>query len=109
MQDVCNFYNDTGSQLCHDKPGNGMSACRGNDKSAIGACPEKFPIYDSRPLLNRCIPLATVEKAKKLSHTFYEFLNSWDGIEQILADLYKTWKHILVLSLISFGKFQRQS
>lgn len=27
MNDICKFYKETGSQLCHDKPGNNLSAC----------------------------------------------------------------------------------
>lgn len=104
MNDLCDFYRETGSQLCHDKPGYGLSFCNPDNRNATGTCPEKFPIFDSKPLLNRCIPNPTIEKAKKIAHTFYTFLNS-DGIEQIFADLYKTWKEILVLSLISFGMY----
>lgn len=103
MQDVCNFYIETNSQLCHDKFENGMSICSDNSKNATGICPKNFPIYESRPLLNRCIPKSISEKGKNLAHNLYELLNSWDFLKQALADLYKTWREILALSLLSFG------
>jgi len=32
-------------------------------------------------------------------------LNSWDTVEQVLGDLYATWKEILGLTIVAFGKF----
>ncbi|XP_014205410.1 CTL-like protein 1 [Copidosoma floridanum] len=103
LNDVCQFYEDTGSQLCHDKPGSGFSACKdiGNTKTTTGSCPV-FPVYDSKPILNRCIPKAIGEVAKNIATNLYGLLNSWDAIQQILGDLYKTWREILALSLLSF-------
>lgn len=99
MNDICKFYKETGSQLCHDKPGNNLSACNGNIKNITGSCPEL--VYNSIPVLNRCIPKAI--KDVGVIANLYGFINSWDIIEQILGDLYKTWKEILSLSFLAFG------
>ena len=106
MLDICKFYEETGSQLCHDKPGSGFSACKdvGNNKTTTGTCPA-FPVYDSKPILNRCIPKGISDVTKHLASNLYGLINSWDTIEQILGDLYKTWREILALSFLSFGMY----
>ncbi|KAJ8688373.1 hypothetical protein QAD02_024168 [Eretmocerus hayati] len=103
IRDLCNFYKETGSVLCQDKPEREFSACKdiGNNKTTTGLCPT-FPVYDSKPILNRCIPKALSEVTKAIASNFYGLLNSWDFIEQSLGDLYKTWKEILALSFLSF-------
>lgn len=98
MNDICKFYKETGSQLCHDKPGNNLSVCNGNIKNIIGSCPEL--VYNSIPVLNRCIPK---DVGETVIANLYGFINSWDIIEQILGDLYKTWREILALSFLAFG------
>jgi solute carrier family 44 protein 1 (choline transporter-like protein) len=102
---LCKFYEDTGSQLCHDKPGSGFSACKGsgNTKNTTGSCPV-FPVHESIPILNRCIPKSVTDVTKSIAANLYGLINSWDTIEQILGDLYKTWREILALSFLSFGK-----
>lgn len=107
MDDICNFYKETGSQLCHDKPGNDFSACsNGNRQNKTGACPE-WPVYNSIPVLNRCIPKAIKNVGDTIIVNLYGLINSWDVIEQILGDLYKTWREILSLSFLAFGKIYR--
>jgi len=107
MEDICQFYKDTGSQLCHDRPGGDFSAC--NSKSSIfknGSCPER-PVYPSTPVLNRCIPKAIKEASETMSEVIsnlYGFINSWDVIEQVLGDLCKTWRQILALSFLACGR-----
>lgn len=56
--------------------------------------------FCSSPVLNRCVP----KVAEALISNFYGLLNSWDVIEQILGDLYNTWKEILGLTVLSLGK-----
>ncbi|XP_076162811.1 choline transporter-like protein 1 isoform X2 [Ptiloglossa arizonensis] len=102
MNDICKFYEETGSQLCHDKPRNNFSACsNGNRKNKTGSCPE-LPVYNSIPILNRCIPKAIRDVGETIIANLYGLINSWDVIEQILGDLYKTWKEILALSFLAF-------
>lgn len=104
MQDICTFYDKTGSQLCHDRPSSVFSAC--SSESSIfknGSCPD-LPVYSSSPVLNRCIPHAIQNVTETIISNLYGFINSWDVIEQILGDLYKTWREILALSFLAFGK-----
>ncbi|KAF7399237.1 hypothetical protein HZH68_007829 [Vespula germanica] len=103
MDDICQFYKETGSQLCHDKPGNDFSACSTgiNKHNKTGSCPE-LPVYNSIPILNRCIPKAVQDVGETIISNLYGLINSWDVIEQILGDLYKTWREILALSFLAF-------
>ncbi|XP_012281010.1 CTL-like protein 1 [Orussus abietinus] len=102
LDDICKFYKKTGSQLCHDRPGSEFSACNSeNSKNKTGSCP-KLPVYDSIPILNRCIPKTVKEVGNAIVRNLYGLLNSWDVIEQILGDLYKTWREILALSFLAF-------
>lgn len=110
FRDVCTFYSQTGSQLCHDKSGSDFTACKhiGDPRYQLGSCFNetgiKYPVYESIPILNRCIPKAVSEVTTGLASNLYGLLNSWDTIEQVLADLYKTWREILALSFLAFGK-----
>ncbi|XP_015511802.1 choline transporter-like 1 isoform X2 [Neodiprion pinetum] len=102
MEQVCQFYKDTGSQLCHDRPGSKFSACTSqNSKDKTGACPV-LPVYNSTVILNRCIPRAIGKVAETIASNVYGLINSWDAIEQILGDLYKTWREIVALSFLAF-------
>ncbi|XP_003700774.2 choline transporter-like protein 1 [Megachile rotundata] len=102
MNEICKFYEETGSQLCHDKPGNDFSACSNeNRRNKTGSCPE-LPVYKSIPVLNRCIPKAIKDVGETIVSNLYGLINSWDVIEQILGDLYKTWREILSLSFLAF-------
>ncbi|XP_046742542.1 choline transporter-like 1 [Diprion similis] len=102
MEQVCQFYKDTGSQLCHDRPGSKFSACTSpNSKDKTGVCPV-LPVYNSTVILNRCIPRAIGKVAETIASNVYGLINSWDAIEQILGDLYKTWREIVALSFLAF-------
>lgn len=104
MNDICTFYKETGSQLCHDRPGGDFSACNSqSSKFKNGSCPE-MTIYPSTPVLNRCIPKAVQDVGETIISNLYGLINSWDVIEQVLGDLYKTWKQILALSFLACGK-----
>lgn len=56
--------------------------------------------FSSSPVLNRCVP----KVAEALISNFYGLLNSWDVIEQILGDLYSTWKEIFGLAVLSLSE-----
>lgn len=106
MADVCKFYQDTGSKLCHYRVEPGFSPCDTPadkwNKNETYYCP-KMPVYDSRPILNRCVPRVITDTTKKLVSNIYgDVLNSWPIIEQFLGDLYKTWREILALSILAF-------
>ncbi|XP_074110569.1 choline transporter-like protein 1 isoform X2 [Cotesia typhae] len=101
IDNICQFYKDTGSQLCFDDPKFGVNACNYNNQHNLTMCP-KPPIYDSTPILNRCVPKIVKDVTSGLVYNLYGLLNSWDVIEQILGDLYKTWREILFLSVLAF-------
>lgn len=104
MEDICKFYKETGSQLCHDRPGGDFSACSSeNSIFKNGSCPLR-PVYPGTPVLNRCIPKAMKEVSETIISNLYGLINSWDVIEQVLGDLYKTWRQILALSFLACGK-----
>jgi len=52
----------------------------------------------SVPVLNRCVP-------RPVKELVFSVLNSWDTVEHVLGDLYATWKEILFLTVLAFGKF----
>ncbi|CAH0554777.1 unnamed protein product [Brassicogethes aeneus] len=103
MNDVA-AYNRKGIGLCkYNFNYNDLSNnARDNSvlSSSFGPCPV-LPIYDSIPVLNRCVPKPVKEVGESVLHSFYSLLNSWDALEQILGDLYKTWKEIIALTCLS--------
>lgn len=60
---------------------------------------------NSIPVLNRCVPKPVKEIAESVLRDFYGLLNSWDTLEQILGDLYNTWKELLFLSVFALSKY----
>jgi solute carrier family 44 protein 1 (choline transporter-like protein) len=52
----------------------------------------------SVPVLNRCVP-------RPVKELVFSVLNSWDTVEQVLGDLYATWREILILTVVAFCKF----
>ncbi|XP_030761838.1 CTL-like protein 1 [Sitophilus oryzae] len=66
----------------------------------LGPCPV-LPVYEGKPVLHRCIPKPIKEVTESILRNFYDLLNGWDTLEQILSDLYHTWKEILGLAVLS--------
>lgn len=64
-----------------------------------GPCP-KLPIYEAAPLLHRCIPTGKNAPHKEVKE-LYNLISSWDFVEQTSRDLYKSWKVIALICLIS--------
>ncbi|XP_037933958.1 choline transporter-like 1 [Teleopsis dalmanni] len=62
----------------------------------LGPCPT-FPIYESTPVLHRCVPKGKQEQAQQI----YKVLNNWDVAQQFLGDIYSTWHIIAVICGIS--------
>lgn len=105
LNDIRNFYRETGSNLCrYDINLNNVSAPPKDLHGTIGPCPI-LPVYDSFPLLNRCVPNKAKDLAEKVVSDFYELLNSWDTIEQMLSDLYSSWKEMIICVIIAFSKY----
>ncbi|KDR21092.1 CTL-like protein 1 [Zootermopsis nevadensis] len=96
---VQEFYERTGSLLCTYGFNLNSQEWQQNSKSAVlqtkfGPCPPT-PIYDSVPVLNRCVP-------RPVKELVFSVLNNWDTVEQVLGDLYATWREILGLTFLAF-------
>lgn len=65
----------------------------------LGPCPP-FPIYESKPVLHRCVPTDKDAPGKSVRE-LYGLLNSWDATQQLLSDLYTTWPVVLLLVFIA--------
>ncbi|KAF2901064.1 hypothetical protein ILUMI_05120 [Ignelater luminosus] len=105
VEDLHKYYLETGNSLCrYDFNYNELINSRLDNKTAFsntfGPCP-KLPVYESAPVLNRCVPKLVGELTRGVLSGFYDFLNSWDTLEQILGDLYNSWREILGLTFIS--------
>lgn len=104
LTDLQNFYKQTGSNLCrYDINLNNVTMTK-DLHNYIGPCPT-LPVYDSFPLLNRCFPKSAQDIAKKVFTDFYDLLNSWDTIEQMLSDIYSSWKEMIICVIIAFSKY----
>ncbi|CAH0627232.1 unnamed protein product [Chrysodeixis includens] len=100
--DIQNFYKETGSNLCrYDVNLNKVTTNKDYEHSYIGPCPT-LPVYETFPLLNRCFPKSAHELTKKVFTDFYDLLNSWDTIEQMLSDLYSSWKEMIICVIVAF-------
>ncbi|XP_060801052.1 choline transporter-like 1 isoform X2 [Amyelois transitella] len=101
LADIQNFYRETGSNLCrYDINPNNVTSTK-DLHHYIGPCPT-LPVYDSFPLLNRCFPKSAKDVAERVVKDFYDLLNSWDTIEQMLSDLYSSWKEMIICVIIAF-------
>ncbi|XP_050304964.1 choline transporter-like 1 [Anthonomus grandis grandis] len=97
-------YHQGGMDLC--KYGFNYEELKNPDKdksvlsAPLGPCPV-LPIYEGKPVLNRCIPQLFKEGAEAILSNFYDLLNGWDTLDQVLGDVYHTWREILLLSVLS--------
>lgn len=104
LADIQSFFKETGSNLCrYDISLNNVTNTN-NLHNYIGPCPT-LPVYDSFPLLNRCFPKSAKDLAQKVLTDFYDLLNSWDTIEQMLSDLYSSWKEMIICVIVAFSKY----
>jgi hypothetical protein len=58
----------------------------------------------SEVVLQRCVPVPEAPLAVDVLSSMYASLNSPAALEQLLSGLYSTWTHILLLTLLAFGK-----
>lgn len=108
VEDIHKYYLETGVNLCrYDYNFADFQAVNPINKtilsSALGPCPS-LPIYESKPVLNRCVPKAFKDIKEVVLNNFYGLLNSWGTLEQILGDVYNTWRVILCLTFLSLCK-----
>lgn len=104
LADLQGFYRETGSNLCRYDLDVSTLPNSLQQHDYIGSCPT-LPVYNSYPLLNRCFPQKAQDIAKKVFVDFYDLLNSWDTIEQMLSDLYSSWKEMIICVIIAFSKY----
>lgn len=104
MSAIQNFYQETGSNLCRYGFTFNDATPSQNLHHYIGPCPT-LPVYESYPVLNRCFPRSAKELAEKVFTDFYDLLNSWDTIEQMLSDLYSSWKEMIICVIVAFSKY----
>lgn len=103
LADIKNFYRETGSSLCrYDINMNEVTYTDALHRY-YGPCPT-LPVHDSFPVLNRCVPKSAKDLTEKVFTDFYELLNSWDTIEQMLSDLYSSWKEMIICVIVAFSK-----
>lgn len=57
----------------------------------------------STPILNRCVPNPVKDLSESILREFYGLLNSWGTLEQVLDDLYISWKQLLGLVFFALG------
>ncbi|KAF5275854.1 hypothetical protein FQR65_LT04092 [Abscondita terminalis] len=105
IEDIYSYHLQSNHGICkYDFNYNDLKSSQILDKSGLsntfGPCP-KVPIYESEPVLNRCVPKLLGDVTSGLLSGFYDLLNSWDTMEQILGDLYNSWHLILGLTFVS--------
>lgn len=116
VKDLLNFEQETGSHLCRydvTYPGHHSTLYpillnqsvmdmfnKEQEKTGLGPCP-KFPIRASSPVMNRCVPDTAVGLANDLLHSIYAYLNSIDALQQVVSDLYASWREIAGMIFLS--------
>jgi solute carrier family 44 protein 1 (choline transporter-like protein) len=105
VEDINDYYLKTRVNLCrYDFDYNDFKNKSISNKnifsSYLGPCPA-LPIYESKPVLNRCVPQSFRDLTEGVLNNFYDLLNNWDTLEQVLGDIYSTWKEILYLTFLS--------
>ncbi|CAG0879033.1 unnamed protein product [Darwinula stevensoni] len=109
LQDILSFYNETGSLLCrydynsyYVHPDSSLNITIPLT-SPLGPCPPP-PIYASSPVLNRCVPKRAQGVSADIIYNLYGYLNSIHPLQQIISDLYSSWREILGLVFFSVGE-----
>lgn len=104
-EDLRSFAEDSGSFLCrYELTPDQLSSLPEHD-NGFGLCPD-FPIYASSPVLNRCIPKSVVDLAPNIIYDIHGYLNSMDLFQQILSDVYASWRELIILAAVSCSQFQ---
>lgn len=104
-RDLYTYYQEKNSKFCrYDFDMNKLNegGLLSTDQMVFdlsGPCP-KLPIYDSSPLLHRCVPIGKNNPLKNVNE-LYEVISRWDFVEQTARDLYKSWHIIVLICFIS--------
>ncbi|XP_076441381.1 choline transporter-like protein 1 isoform X2 [Babylonia areolata] len=99
-EDIFRFSEQTGSLLCrYDlQP---VQYFHSNNSKA-GPCPH-LPVYQSQPLLNRCIPVDIRSFPHWISTNIIAFLNKADVFQKVLGDLYASWQEMIAFCFVALG------
>lgn len=115
--DLLLFYQQTNSSLCRydfppdslndrpinsyaEYPANLYERLRHDTEAGVGPCPT-FPVYESKVVLNRCVPKNIYALGKGVVNSAYNYLNSFDPFRQIVSDLAVSWEEVLIMSGLS--------
>lgn len=104
FSDIQKFYRMSDSNLCTYDVNLNTVVSTPELHSITGPCPT-LPVYESFPVLHRCFPKHARDLATKVFTDFYDLLNSWDTIEQMLTDLYSSWKEMIICVIVAFCKY----
>ncbi|KAK7100512.1 hypothetical protein V1264_023454 [Littorina saxatilis] len=99
-EEIFRFSEQTGSLLCrYDlQPVEYFST----NNSKHGPCPN-LPVYESKPLLNRCIPVHIRTFQEWISNNIIAYLNKADIFQKVLGDLYASWQEMIALCFVALG------
>lgn len=118
VYDLISFYEDTNSNLCRydfnisaltndtviNFGDNEHAMQLDNIFNVFGPCPN-FPIYESEPVLHRCVPTSKYATEQMMGYAYSGTLNNWALTEHLLGDLYTTWHYLLGCVILALGKF----
>ncbi|XP_025111130.1 choline transporter-like protein 1 isoform X2 [Pomacea canaliculata] len=99
-EDIFRFSEQTGSLLCRYDL-NTIEYYNHNN-TLKGPCPV-LPVYASKPLLNRCIPIKYLNFEPWVSNNIIAFLNKADIFQKVLRDLYASWQEMIALCFVAVG------
>ena len=105
--DVELFFQTTGSSLCRydyefrkNRSPSEARAFADDTKNHVGPCPT-YPVYASKPLLNRCVPKNIYSLGSKVVASVYGYFNSFDTFKQVVADLMVSYQEVLIMTAVS--------
>ncbi|XP_076462742.1 choline transporter-like protein 1 [Babylonia areolata] len=98
--EMFSFSEQTGSLLCRYDLQPVEYFLTNNSKQ--GPCP-LLPVYESKPLLNRCIPVQIGTFKKWVSTNIIAYLNKADIFQKVLGDLYASWQEMIALCFVALG------
>jgi solute carrier family 44 protein 1 (choline transporter-like protein) len=101
--ELLTYYREQDTSYCrYDFDMNKLTNARNNDELIFhltGPCPE-FPIYQGTPIFHRCIPSGKNAPLKEAQELF-NVVSNWSFVEQTARDLYKSWKIIALICVLS--------
>lgn len=115
-KDIKEFEEETGSRLCRYDIASFMERSvmypelneadskyfiHVEEKNGHYACPVP-PVYATKPLFNRCVPLPVAKLTSDIMYSIYAYLNSFDMIQQSVSDIYAARGTMLLMLGVAF-------